>query len=66
MAQRVARGNILQKDRFIKYRRGNIRILDVAGLKEAACECFGTVKDHYFLHKNARGSSPIGSPLTGR
>jgi CRP-like cAMP-binding protein len=39
--------NILQKAGFIKYRRGNIRILDVAGLQEAACECYGTVRDHY-------------------
>ena len=39
--------NILQKAGFIKYRRGNIRILDVAGLKDASCECYGTVKDHY-------------------
>jgi CRP-like cAMP-binding protein len=39
--------NILQKAGLIKYRRGNIRILDVAGLKDAACECYGTVKDHY-------------------
>ena len=39
--------NILQKAGFIKYRRGNIRILDVAGLKDASCECYGTVKEHY-------------------
>jgi CRP-like cAMP-binding protein len=39
--------NVLQKAGFIKYRRGNIRILDVAGLKDAACECYGTVKEHY-------------------
>jgi CRP-like cAMP-binding protein len=39
--------NILQKAGFIKYRRGHIRILDVPGLKEAACECYGTVRDHY-------------------
>jgi CRP-like cAMP-binding protein len=39
--------NVLQKAGFIKYRRGNIRILDVTGLKDAACECYGTVKEHY-------------------
>ena len=39
--------NTLQKAGFIKYRRGNIRILDVPGLKDAACECYGTVKGHY-------------------
>ena len=37
----------LQKAGFIRYRRGNIRILDVDGLREGACECYGTVKAHY-------------------
>jgi CRP-like cAMP-binding protein len=39
--------NTLQKAGFIKYRRGHIRMLDVAGLQEASCECYGTVKTHY-------------------
>jgi CRP-like cAMP-binding protein len=37
----------LQKAGLIRYRRGNIRILDVAGLREGACECYGAVKAHY-------------------
>jgi Mn-dependent DtxR family transcriptional regulator len=39
--------NTLQKAGFIKYRRGNIRILNAAGLEEGSCECYGTVKSHY-------------------
>ena len=39
--------NTLQTAGFIKYRRGHIRILDVAGLQEASCECYGTVKAYY-------------------
>jgi CRP-like cAMP-binding protein len=39
--------NTLQKAGFIKYSRGHIRILDFPGLKEASCECYGTVKAHY-------------------
>ncbi len=37
----------LQKAGLIKYRRGNIRILDVEGLREGCCECYGTVQAHY-------------------
>ncbi|HJS62088.1 MAG TPA: Crp/Fnr family transcriptional regulator [Pseudolabrys sp.] len=39
--------NTLQKAGLVKYRRGNIRLLDVAGLNEGSCECYGTVKAHY-------------------
>jgi CRP-like cAMP-binding protein len=39
--------NTLQKAGFIRYRRGHVRILDRAGLEEAACECYGVVKKHY-------------------
>ena len=37
----------LQKAGLIKYRRGNIRLLDVMGLNDGSCECYGTVKAHY-------------------
>jgi CRP-like cAMP-binding protein len=33
----------LQKIGLIKYRRGKIRIVDVEGLKESACECYEAV-----------------------
>ena len=39
--------NMLQKAGFIKYSRGNIRMLDLPGLEEGACECYRTVKAHY-------------------
>ena len=39
--------NTLQKAGLIKYRRGNIRLLDIAGLNDGSCECYGTVKAHY-------------------
>jgi CRP-like cAMP-binding protein len=37
----------LQAAGMIKYTRGKIRILDVEGLKECACECYETVKEQY-------------------
>ena len=38
--------NTLQQAGLIKYRRGHIRVLDVEGLQDAACECYDTVKNH--------------------
>ena len=37
----------LQKAGFIRYRRGNIRILDLKGLQGGCCECYAAVKAHY-------------------
>jgi len=34
----------LQTAGLIRYNRGNIRILDLGGLRDAACECYQTVK----------------------
>jgi CRP-like cAMP-binding protein len=39
--------NTLQKAGLIRYKRGHVRILDVKGLRQIACECYETVKDHY-------------------
>ena len=36
----------LQRAGLIRYARGNIHIEDVDGLKDAACECYETVKAH--------------------
>ena len=36
--------NTLQDAGLIRYRRGHIRILDLEGLRETACECYETVK----------------------
>ena len=46
--QRVAVTNAahaLQKRKLIRYTRGNITVLDRAGLEEAACQCYQVVKD---------------------
>ena len=37
----------LQKAGLIKYRRGNVRIVNPAELQEASCECYRTIKAHY-------------------
>jgi CRP-like cAMP-binding protein len=37
----------LQKRRLITYTRGNIQLLDPAGLEVAACECYGVVREMY-------------------
>jgi CRP-like cAMP-binding protein len=37
----------LQRKGFIKYSRGRIRIIDAAGLENAACECYNTVRKLY-------------------
>ncbi len=37
----------LQKAGFIRYRRGNINIVDLDGLRSGCCECYETVKNHY-------------------
>jgi CRP-like cAMP-binding protein len=38
--------NTLQQAGFLRYRRGHIRILNLEGLQETACECYQTVKSH--------------------
>ena len=47
----------LQEAGIIKYRRGNIEIVDVEGLRESACECYETVKGHY---QQLLGATPEG------
>jgi CRP-like cAMP-binding protein len=36
--------NTLQQAGLVKYKRGHIRVLNLEGLRESACECYGTVK----------------------
>jgi CRP-like cAMP-binding protein len=38
-------GAILQKAGFIQYRRGQITIVNRAGLESAACECYGRIRE---------------------
>ena len=42
----VAAGN-LQRQGFIDYARGRIKILDRAGLEQVSCECYGIVRAAY-------------------
>jgi CRP-like cAMP-binding protein len=43
----TAVAHTLQVANIIKYKRGKIRVVDVDGLSEAACECYETVKAQY-------------------
>jgi hypothetical protein len=38
--------NALQTAGLIRYSRGQIKILDRDGLKEAACECYDVIRQH--------------------
>jgi CRP-like cAMP-binding protein len=35
-----------QQAGFVRYSRGHIRILNVEGLRESACECYETIRNH--------------------
>jgi CRP-like cAMP-binding protein len=37
----------LQKAGLIAYSRGQIKIIDLNGLRDTSCECYATVKGHY-------------------
>jgi CRP-like cAMP-binding protein len=37
----------LQQAGLIRYSRGNIQITNLDGMRETACECYATVRDHY-------------------
>jgi Mn-dependent DtxR family transcriptional regulator len=45
----------LQRAGMVKYARGKIQITDLEGLREAACECYQTIKLHY---RGLFGSEP--------
>jgi CRP-like cAMP-binding protein len=38
---------ILQAEEYISYKRGHVKILDIAGLEEFTCECYRIVKDEF-------------------
>jgi len=37
----------LQESGLIKYKRGHIEVLDPVHLKDASCECYGTINHHF-------------------
>jgi hypothetical protein len=37
----------LQEAGLIRYRRGRIQILDVEGLQDSCCECYGAINAHF-------------------
>ena len=37
----------MQEAGLIRYAGGHIKLLDIAGLKQSACECYETVKLNY-------------------
>jgi hypothetical protein len=45
----------LQQAGLIRYRRGHIRVIDLEGLRESACECYETIK--------AQGKRLLGNPV---
>jgi CRP-like cAMP-binding protein len=47
--------NTLQQAGFIRYRRGHIRVIDLEGLRESACECYETVR--------GQGQRLLGNPV---
>jgi CRP-like cAMP-binding protein len=49
----TAAAGMLQRKGLIRYSRGRIHILDIAGLEKEACECYGTVREiHQHFYDN--------------
>jgi CRP-like cAMP-binding protein len=53
--------NAFQQAGFIRYSRGHIRILNLAGLRETTCECYQTVKSHAERLLGSPGNSVASS-----
>jgi hypothetical protein len=49
----------LQKRKLIRYSRGDITVLDRAGLEAAACECYEVVKDMHDGARTGQGSRKV-------
>jgi hypothetical protein len=55
----------LQRAQLITYHRGQIQVLDRAGLEKASCECYAIVRERFdaFLKPP---STAVQSDITGR
>jgi len=51
---------LLQQQKLIRYRRGDITILDRHGLEKVACSCYATVKELYEQMFNAQTTETAG------
>ncbi len=52
---------ILQTEGYIKYRRGQITILDKEGLEEHACECYSVLKKEFHSLVTNNGTNSRGA-----
>jgi CRP-like cAMP-binding protein len=54
----------LQRAGLIEYRRGNVKILDRERLEQAACECYGVVRELYGRLYQPRGKQEPTAAVT--
>ena len=52
----------LQEAGLIRYRRGHIHVVDIHGLQDSCCECYGAINTHF---SKLIGWSPEVLPATG-
>ena len=53
----------LQKGKLIRYSRGDITVLDRAGLEAAACECYEVVKDMHDGTRAGQGTPKVSAAV---
>lgn len=59
----TAAAGVLKDRRLVKYSRGNLQIVDPAGLEKAACECFRLVRH---MRQNFYCGRPMAGARQGR
>jgi Mn-dependent DtxR family transcriptional regulator len=52
----------LQGAGLIQYRRGRIHVLDVEGLQDSCCECYGAINAHFRKLIGWSPDVPVHSP----